>query len=59
VDDILVGATNNTLYEEFFALMNKVFEMSMIGELNFFLGLQINQCMNGICIIRSKYIMRC
>jgi len=36
VDDILFGATNNTLCDEFSSLMSKEFEMSMIGGLRFF-----------------------
>ena len=34
------------------------FEMSMIGELNFFLGLQIKQTSNGIYIIQRNYVKR-
>ena len=36
--------------------MQGEFEMSMIGELTFFLGLQIKQTKEGISIIQSKYI---
>jgi len=39
VDDIVFGATNNDLCDEFSKLMSSEFEMSMMGELNFFLGL--------------------
>ena len=42
VDDILFGATNVSLCEEFVKSMHSEFEMSMMGELNFFLGLQSN-----------------
>ena len=35
--------------------MQNKFEMSMMGELNFFLGLQIKQMKNGIFISQSKY----
>jgi hypothetical protein len=41
---------------EFSKIMQKEFEMSMMGELNFFLGLQIKQTKNGIFINQSKYI---
>ena len=41
VDDIIFGATTHSLCEEFTNLMKWEFEMSMMGELNFFLGLQI------------------
>ncbi|GJR58035.1 zf-CCHC domain-containing protein [Tanacetum coccineum] len=37
-------------------LINKKFEMSMIGELNFFLGLQIKQMEDEIFFNQSKYI---
>ena len=43
VDDIIFGATNNFLCEEFSKCMHSEFEMSMMGELNFFFGLQIKQ----------------
>ena len=36
--------------------MNKEFEMSMFGEIKFFVGLQIRQNKNGIYITESKYI---
>ncbi|GJT24285.1 retrovirus-related pol polyprotein from transposon TNT 1-94 [Tanacetum coccineum] len=38
-------------------LMVKRFEMSMMGEMKFFLGLQVNQFSNGIFINQSKYIL--
>ncbi|RDX80227.1 putative mitochondrial protein, partial [Mucuna pruriens] len=41
VDDIILYATNNFLYGEFSELMQKEFEISMMGELKFFLRLQI------------------
>jgi hypothetical protein len=37
VDDIIFGSTNNKFCEKFSRIMNKIFEMSMMGELNFFL----------------------
>ena len=41
VDDIIFGATKGKMCEEFSNLMQSEFEMSMMGELGFFLGLQI------------------
>ena len=55
VDDIIFGATNHCLCEEFSKLMQGDFEMSMMGELKFFLGLQIKQCKDGIFINQTKY----
>ncbi|KAK6124639.1 hypothetical protein DH2020_041627 [Rehmannia glutinosa] len=43
------------LVQKFSKLMQGEFEMSMMGELNFFLGLQIKQCQEGIYISQSKY----
>jgi len=39
VDDIIFGATNDNLCKEFVAAMQREFEMSMMGELSFFLGM--------------------
>ncbi|KAK6140670.1 hypothetical protein DH2020_025577 [Rehmannia glutinosa] len=55
VDDIIFGATNESLCKKFSKLMQGEFEMSMMGEFNFFLGLQIKQCQEGIYILQSKY----
>jgi hypothetical protein len=42
--------------EEFRKMMSKKFEMSMIGELSFFIGLQIKQMKDGIFVSQSKYL---
>lgn len=41
VYDIMFGSTNESLYKEFSSMMQEKFEMSMMGKLNYFLGLQI------------------
>jgi hypothetical protein len=43
VDDIVFGGSSNSLVERFADNMSREFEMSMMGELQFFLGLQIQQ----------------
>ena len=53
---ISFGATNVSLCEEFARCMHSEFEMSMMGELNFFLGLQIKQLKKGTFINQAKYI---
>jgi len=55
VDDIIFGSTNDTLCKEFSQDIQSEFEMPMMGELNFFHGLQIKQTKNGIFINQSKY----
>ncbi|GJW51168.1 retrovirus-related pol polyprotein from transposon TNT 1-94 [Tanacetum coccineum] len=56
VDDIVFGSTSQNLCDDFPKIMNDEFEMSMIRELNFFLGLQIKQMEDGIFFNQSKYI---
>ena len=56
VDDIIFGATNQKLCECFAKDMQNEFEMSMMGELTFFLGLQVKQNKDGIFINQTKYI---
>ena len=56
VDDILFGSTCSTEITNFVNIMTTEFEMSMIGDLSFFLGLQITQCANGIFVCQSKYV---
>ncbi|GJS66874.1 retrovirus-related pol polyprotein from transposon TNT 1-94 [Tanacetum coccineum] len=56
VDDIIFGSTCQDMCDEFAKIMHDEFEMSMMGELNFFLGLQIKQMEDGIFFIQSKYI---
>ncbi|GJZ04051.1 retrovirus-related pol polyprotein from transposon TNT 1-94 [Tanacetum coccineum] len=56
VDDIIFGSTSQNLCDDFAKIMHDEFEMSMIRELNFFLGLQIKQMEDGIFFNQSKYI---
>ena len=56
VDDIIFGATNVFFCEEFAKCMLSEFEMSMMGELNFFLRLQIKQLKEGLFINQAKNI---
>ena len=55
VDDIIFCATKDSLCEKFVAAMQGEFEMSMMGELSFFLGLQVKQSKDGIFLCQSKY----
>nr|GFB93504.1 hypothetical protein [Tanacetum cinerariifolium] len=55
-DDIIFGATNKDLCKSFEKLMKDKFQMSSIGELTFFLGLQVNQKEDGIFINQDKYV---
>ncbi|GKB06329.1 retrovirus-related pol polyprotein from transposon TNT 1-94 [Tanacetum coccineum] len=55
VDDIIFGSTNPDFLKRFANLMKNNFEMSMMGELKFFLGLQVHQSPRGIFISQSQY----
>jgi hypothetical protein len=52
VDHIIFGYTNELFCKEFYKMMSKEFEMSMIGELSFFLRLQLK---DGIFVSQPKY----
>ncbi|GJY77264.1 retrovirus-related pol polyprotein from transposon TNT 1-94 [Tanacetum coccineum] len=56
VDDIIFGSTCQDMCDEFSKIMHDEFEMSIMGELNFFLRLQIKQMEDGIFFNESKYI---
>nr|GFA31442.1 putative ribonuclease H-like domain-containing protein [Tanacetum cinerariifolium] len=56
VDDIIFGSTNKDLCKAFEKLIKDKFQMSSMGELTFFLGLQVKQKPNGIFISQDKYV---
>ncbi|GJV49193.1 putative ribonuclease H-like domain-containing protein [Tanacetum coccineum] len=56
VDDIIFGSTKKSWCDEFEALMKSRFQMSSMGELTFFLGLQVKQNKAGIFISQDKYV---
>jgi hypothetical protein len=56
VDDIIFGSTNKSTCEEFSRIMIQKFEMSMMRELKYFLGFQINQLQEGTFISQTMYI---
>ncbi|GKD21388.1 putative ribonuclease H-like domain-containing protein [Tanacetum coccineum] len=56
VDDIIFGSTKKYLCIEFEKMMHKKFQISSMGELTFFLGLQVKQKEDGIFISQDKYV---
>ena len=56
VDDIIFGSTRKEMCLEFEKLMHNKFQMSSMGELTFFLGLQVKQSREGIFISQDKYV---
>jgi hypothetical protein len=55
VDDIVFGGLSNSLVARFAEDMSREFEMTMMGELQFFLGLQIKQSKEGTFVHQAKY----
>jgi len=55
VDDIIFGSTNASLCKKISKLIQDEFEMSMKGELKFFVGIQINQWKDGVYFHQTKY----
>ena len=56
VDAIIVGSDDEKMSKYFASRMKQEFEMSLLGELNLFLGFQIVQSKRGIFIHQSKYV---
>nr|GEV20706.1 uncharacterized mitochondrial protein AtMg00810-like [Tanacetum cinerariifolium] len=56
VDDIIFGSTKKSVCTEFERLMHKKFQMSSMGELTFFLRLQVIKRDDGIFISKDKYV---
>ncbi|GJR82421.1 putative ribonuclease H-like domain-containing protein [Tanacetum coccineum] len=56
VDDIIFGSTKRSWCDEFEALMKSRFQMSSMGELTFFLELQVKQKEDGIFISQDNYV---
>ena len=57
VDDIIFGSDDDKLSHKFAKDMKNKFEILLLGELSFFLGLQICQSHQGIFISQTKYII--
>jgi hypothetical protein len=55
IDDIIFGSTNASFCENFSKIMTDRFEMSMMGELKYFLDFQIKQLEDGTFISQTKY----
>jgi hypothetical protein len=55
VDDNVFGGSSHNLVAKFADEMSREFEMSMMGELQYFLGLQIKQVKDGTFVHQTKY----
>ncbi|GKV46536.1 hypothetical protein SLEP1_g53512 [Rubroshorea leprosula] len=57
VDDLLITGSNSQLLLSFKANLMKEFEMSYLGEMSYFLGMEIHQCESGIFVSQHKYAL--
>jgi hypothetical protein len=55
VDDIIFGSSSHTLVSRFQEMMESEFQMSMMGELTFFLGIQVKKMKHGTFMHQAKY----
>ena len=56
MDDIIFGSNDDQLSKNFATKMQSEFKMSLLGEMTYFLGLQISQQDKGIFICQAKYM---
>jgi hypothetical protein len=56
VDDIIFGGSSHVLVSSFQEMMEKEFQMSMMGELTFFLGIQVKEMKKGTFVHQAKYL---
>jgi len=56
VDDIIFGSNEEAMNQNFALVMQKEFEMSVLGEHTYFLGLQVQQNKDGIFLSQTKYL---
>jgi hypothetical protein len=56
MDDIIFGCSSHTLVSRFQEMMESEFQMSMMGELTFFLGIQVKQIKQGTFVHQAKYM---
>jgi hypothetical protein len=55
VDDIIFGGSSHTLVSKFQEMMESEFQMSIMGELTLFLGIQVKQTKQGTFVYQAKY----
>jgi hypothetical protein len=56
MDDIIFGGSSHVLVSSFQEIVENEFQMSMMGELTFFLGIQVKQTKQGTFVHQDKYM---
>lgn len=57
VDDLIVTSTNDLQLHKFIANLNQMFSLKDLGDLHFFLGLQIQKSKSGLTLSQQSYVM--
>jgi hypothetical protein len=57
VDDIIFSGSSHSLVSSFQEMMESEFQMSMMGELTFFLGIEVKQTKQDSFVHQVKYMM--
>ena len=55
VDDIIITGNNSQHVSSLIAALSSVFELKGLGDLNYFLGVQISRTQFGLTLSQSKY----
>jgi hypothetical protein len=55
MDDIIFAGSSHSLVSSFQKIMENEFQISMMGELNFFLGIQVKEMKKGTFVHQAKY----
>ena len=58
VDDIIFGSNEESMSQNFAFVMQQKFEMSLLGELTYFLGLQVQQNKENVFLSQTKYLKK-
>lgn len=58
VDDIIFGRNEESMTQNFASIMQQELEMSLLGELTYFVGLQVQQAKDGIFLSQTKYLKK-
>jgi Reverse transcriptase (RNA-dependent DNA polymerase) len=56
VDDIVITGSNSILLQHFIQLLDQKFTIKDLGDLYFFLGIEVHQIDKDLLLIQSKYI---
>nr|XP_028953254.1 uncharacterized protein LOC114822627 [Malus domestica] len=57
VDDIIITGNADAAMQQVISALTKEFDIKDLGDLHFFLGIQISRTAHGLCLSQSKYIL--